>query len=152
MFHFPRDSPDRIALRYLLQSHEKWKRRKRIPGVSLLLLQSKSEIALVDDPTNQSVDVRFKAVCEKQEVDAALSRQLDAAIRKAVRQINHPEEMLVSINQRVANGAGCEVALSVLLHRGVRRRAAGLRERSGPRRSRAAAGSGRRDRRDGAEY
>lgn len=34
-------------------------------------------------------------------MDAALSQQLNAFVRQAVRQINHPEEMIVSINQRV---------------------------------------------------
>ncbi|CBK21847.2 uncharacterized protein [Blastocystis hominis] len=56
----------------------------------MVFLQSKSEFALADDPANQPVD----------EVDAALSQQLNGFVRQAVRQINHPEEMIVSVNQR----------------------------------------------------
>lgn len=54
-----------VALRHLLQHHEKWKRRKRIPGVSMVFLQSKSEFALADDPANQPVDVVDRARRER---------------------------------------------------------------------------------------
>lgn len=45
-------------------------------------------------------------------MDAALSQQLNAFVRQAVRQINHPEEMIVSINQRV--GADGRVRRSII--------------------------------------
>ena len=67
----------------------------------MLLLQSKSEVALVDDPAMQPIDVAMERGDKKQEVDAVLSEQLNSFIRQAVDQINHPEKMIVSINQRV---------------------------------------------------
>ena len=87
---------DRDTIQRLIISHDKWKRKLKLQGFELgrhfdsVIVQSKSTLGIFDDALEQESDA----------IDLVLCSQLDSYILETIRQINHPEERIVSINLR----------------------------------------------------
>lgn len=83
-------------------THDKWKTKRKVASQSgeTMICESKSSLAIFDSSLEAEGDVELFSGFH-QAIDLVISSQIDSFILQIIQQINHPEDMIISINKRV---------------------------------------------------
>ena len=70
-------------------THEKWRKKRKIVNESgeSMICESKSSLAIYDSSLDNDNDVLYN--------------EIDDYLLQIIQQINHPEQMIISVNKRV---------------------------------------------------
>ena len=85
-------------------THEKWRKKRKIVNESgeSMICESKSSLAIYDSSLDNDNDVLYiEIMIRKQTSDLVIAKQIDDNLLQIIQQINHPEQMIISVNKRV---------------------------------------------------
>ena len=85
-------------------THEKWRKKRKIVNESgeSMICESKSSLAIYDSSLDNDNDVLYiEIMIRKQTSDLVIAKQIDDYLLQIIQQINHPEQMIISVNKRV---------------------------------------------------
>lgn len=85
-------------------THEKWRKKRKIVNESgeSMICESKSSLAIYDSSLDNDNDVQYNEIMiRKQTSDLVIAKQIDDYLLQIIQQINHPEQMIISVNKRV---------------------------------------------------
>ena len=85
-------------------THEKWRKKRKIVNESgeSMICESKSSLAIYDSSLDNDNDVLYNEIMiRKQTSDLVIAEQIDDNLLQIIQQINHPEQMITSVNKRV---------------------------------------------------
>ena len=85
-------------------THEKWRKKRKIVNESgeSMICESKSSLAIYDSSLDNDYDVWYNEIMlRKQTSDLVIAKQIDDNLLQIIQQINHPEQMIISVNKRV---------------------------------------------------
>ena len=85
-------------------THEKWRKKRKIVNESgeSMICESKSSLAIYDSSLDNDNDVLYiEIMIRKQTSDLVIAKQIDDYLLLIIQQLNHPEQMIISVNKRV---------------------------------------------------
>ena len=85
-------------------THEKWRKKRKIVNESgeSMICESKSSLAIYDSSLDNDYDVWYNEIMiRKQTSDLVIAKQIDDNLLQIIQQINHPEQMIISVNKSV---------------------------------------------------